>query len=403
MNVAQTAQLSIAAASDFASCGVSRDEWNQLAVRLGGDIYVSYDWCEVWWRHYGKNRLLRLFVFRDGDALVGIAPFFIESLRLGPVKVRIAKRVGADFALQLFSLPIESSHASAAYTEIAQALIGREKCDAVWFGLMPGDDETLPALRAASQSVSAIATIARDAPSSPHILFRLPDSFEAYIASLDKRQRQNYRRDVNLLKKSFTTSAVTLKSPEEAPAAFESFVKLHHEQWRAEGKLGHFGDWPGSSQFNADLVARLSQLGQFRMMNMVADGHVVSSQYSFVYGKRCCWRLPARPSGKEFSRFGLGRLGLLQLIEAMIAEGVQHIEAGLGHYDYKLQLGGIELQSRSFLLASTRVGNRTRIALFLALSDLIHFLYYRLWFLRLAPHISWLKRPLWRKWIRSRL
>jgi CelD/BcsL family acetyltransferase involved in cellulose biosynthesis len=403
MNATPPARLSVAITSEFHDCGVSRDEWNQLALRLGGDIYVSYDWCEIWWRHYGKDRVLRLFVFRDRDTLVGIAPFFIESVRLGPAKVRIAKRVGADFALELFSLPVEEGHATAAYAEIAQALIEREKCDAVWFGLMPGDDKTLPALRAASQSVSAIATIARDAPGSPHIFFRLPATFEAYIASLDKRQRQNYRRDVNLLKRSFTTSSVTLKSPEEATAAFQAFIKLHHEQWSAEGKLGHFGDWPGSASFNDDLVGRLSRLDQFRIMNMAADGNIVSSQYAFVFGNRCCWRLPARGSSKDLSRFGLGRLGLMQLIEAMIAEGVQYIEAGLGHYDYKLQLGGVELQSRSFLLASTRMGNRTRIGLFLALSDWTHFLYYRLWFLKLAPRISLLKRPLWRKWIRSRL
>ena len=34
---------------------------------------------------------------------------------------------------------------------------------------------------------------------------------------------------------------------------------MHASQWAAEGKLGHFGDWPHSEAFNTDLVNELSR------------------------------------------------------------------------------------------------------------------------------------------------
>jgi hypothetical protein len=45
--------------------------------------------------------------------------------------------------------------------------------------------------------------------------------------------------------------------------------------------------------------------------------------------------------------------------------------------------------------AKTRLLNRW--------SDLLHLLYYRIWFSRIAPHLPLPRRPLWRIWMRSHL
>ena len=396
-------ELTVAMSETFDGMRIGREEWDKFILEANGDLYVTYDWCRIWWSHYGENRQLRLYVLRKGDKLVGLAPFFIESVRLGPVNLRIAKRVGADFALTVFALPLATDYAETAYRELILRLTEGEKCDAIWFGLMPGNDPTLSGLRKAFSSLRDIVTVGRDSGAAPHTLFHLPATFEAHIVALDKQQRQNYRRQLKLLNKDFNVESNIVRDSQHAKEAFATFKSAHDCQWQADGRLGHFGDWPRSELFNTELVDELARLGRFRMIRLSANGEVVTTQYAFVFGDRCYWRLPARATERRWDRYGLGVLGLMQLIEAMIGEGVHRLEAGLGHYDYKVRFGGQELQSSSVLVVSNRHRSILRARLFLRLSDLLHLVYYRIWFLKLAPRLRFSQGPLWRIWIRSRL
>src|SRR5262249_12977230 len=158
------------------------EEWDKFVQDIGGDIYVSFDWYRIWWRHYGKDRLLRIYVYRQGRDLVGLAPMFIERIRLGPISLKIAKRVGADFALTIFALPLSPAYGEPAYRDLVKRLIEDENCDAIWFGFTPGNDPTLPGLREACRSLQGLVTVARDTAAGPHTYFQLPGTFHDYLA-----------------------------------------------------------------------------------------------------------------------------------------------------------------------------------------------------------------------------
>ena len=85
-----------------------------------------------------------------------------------------------------------------------------------------------------------------------------------------------------------------LSAATEVGAGFEEFCLLHDAQWRAAGKLGHFGDWPHARDFNRDVVRTLGNQGMVRFYRIFADNQVVSSQFVFVFGGTAYWRLPAR-------------------------------------------------------------------------------------------------------------
>ena len=195
---------------------------------------------------------------------------------------------------------------------------------------------------------------------------------------------------------------------QEASAAvteFSQFIEMHTEQWTAENKLGHFNDWPLGVEFNTELIVRLKQAqrGRLALIRLFADGKVVSYQLCFSFGNRWYWRLPARIVGPDWDKFALGRIGLIKEIEMAITEGVQEIEAGAGHYDYKIKLGGEEHPLYSLLVARKSQFSRWRVLLFLRLSNILHFCYYKVWFNRLAPKLPLKRRPLWNLWIRTRL
>ena len=143
--------------------------------------------------------------------------------------------------------------------------------------------------------------------------------------------------------------------------------------------------------------------GRLRLVRLRVDGKVVSYQLCFAFGDWYYWRLPARVVGEEWDLLGLGRIGLVQLIEVALGEGIRHIEAGAGRYEYKVRHGAEEHLLRSLLVVSTRSGSRLRSSLFARLARALHLFYYRGWFARVAPRLPLPRRPLWRSWIRSRL
>lgn len=400
---AEPAALQTTVLDSFGGDGLSAELWDEHVQRTGASLYLTYDWCRIWWRHYGNGRRLRIYLFRQESRLVGLAPMFVETVRLGPIGLRTAKRVGADSAMAVFSLPILPDSAEAVYRALITDLVGNEGCEALCFGSVPGDDSALDTLRVLCGTLRTDISVARDAPTGVQSVFHLPSTFEAYLGQLGKSQRQNYRRQLRQLQTGLGCTSSIVTNPFEARSVFRTFSAMHERQWQAEGKLGHFGDWPASEAFNRDLVDTFSRSGRIRFHRLAIDGEFVAIQYAFVIAGHCNWRLTARVPELRYGRFGLGVLGLVQLIDAMIAEGVSQIDGGVGHYDYKLRYGAEEQEIRSFVIIPSRRSAALKAGLFLRAADLLHFLYYRIWFLRLAPRLGMPRRPLWRLWIRSRL
>jgi CelD/BcsL family acetyltransferase involved in cellulose biosynthesis len=313
-------------------------EWDALVRELDGSLYMTYDWLRVWWNHYGHGRELRLIAVRDGDELAGVLPFFVE--KAGPVfaRARVAKLVGADFTLVDVDPPVRESVADAAYADGLRLLFEGNRCDMVHVGPISEATPQLAHLRRALAGLGDVAQIARDEDAGSHTLFELPDGFDAYLAGLSKNQRSNYRRNVNKLSKAFDFRVDVVRDGPELEREYEAFVEMHQAQWQAVNKLGHYGDWPGSSEFTRDLIRALAPNGRVRLMRMLADEEIVSYYFSFELNGTYYWRLPARLCGEQWDQYALGRVGLLKMMEVAASEGATAIEAGTGRYGYKEQL-----------------------------------------------------------------
>jgi len=397
---ADEAPLSLRVFTSFQDAREIAPEWDRLVERLDGSLYMTSRWCEIWWRHYGRGRELRLCAVRAGDELVGMLPFCIDRLWIPVGRTRVAKLVGADSTVSLVELPIDPGFAEQALTLSLERLLAGDRVDMVHLGPCSAATPQLAAVPGAVASLGGVAEVVRDREAGSHTAFELPDGFEAYLAGLSKNQRSNYKRNVNKLSKAFAFEVDVLSSATEIEGEFDAFVEMHQAQWHAVNKLGHFGDWPGSRQFARDLVHELAQADQVRLIRLIADGQVVSYYWCFVEGNTYYWRLPARVFGETWDQFSLGRVGLMKMMEVAAAEGVTSIEAGTGRYEYKDKLNATTLPLRSIVIGRRTWAARARARAALAYADLLHLAYYRVWFLRLAPRARFLRTPLWRSWIR---
>lgn len=377
-------------------------EWDAFVETVGGDIYLTFDWCRVWWQYYGKERKLIIRIYRDGQRIVAILPLFIETVWLGPIWLRIVKIVGSDYTMAMLNPPVQVEYAESIFRDMLGYLNSQFGYDALWLGpLSEAPSACLDALRSVCGRADSGVCLLQEKIRSPYTEFTLPATFEEYLNSLDKRQRGNYRRDMNLLHKMFQVE--TCVQDQYIIDEMEAFRRLHEQQWESEGKLGHFRDWPKGYEFNKSLVEAHSDKGRYRLVCLKANSETVSYQLCYLLGKTLYWRLPARTSGSEWNRYGLGRTGLISMIEWAIGQGIQRIEAGAGHYDYKIKAGGQEHPLITILIARNRLWSRLRVCIFHILSEWLHLFYYRIWFNRIAAKLPFKRRPLWGLWIRTRL
>jgi CelD/BcsL family acetyltransferase involved in cellulose biosynthesis len=372
-----------------------RDEWDAFVEAAGSDIYFTVDWLQCWWVHYGRGRAFHGFVVRDGERIVAVLPFCVQRLWAGPVPVRLARFVGADSTLPVFTPAIAAGYEEAALRLVLDRLLGG--ADAVSLAPLSGASP----VATAAERVAGAQVVRSDSP-GPHTVWTLPPSFEEYLAGLGRSPRRDHGRFLRQLNKLHPISYRTV-SGAEASAAFDRFLELHAAHWQEQGKLGHFGDWPRSEAFNRDLIARMGTSGRARFYEMLGDDRVLSMEFCFVLGERCFWRLPARDMAPELQKARLGRVSLAELFRVLIEDGQTSVEGGPGHYDYKLRLGAQELELRRVVVAARSRSSRLRTALLLRWAELLQLVYYRGWFLKLAPRLKLSGRPLWGTWIRSRV
>jgi CelD/BcsL family acetyltransferase involved in cellulose biosynthesis len=377
--------------------------WDKLVGNQGANVYMTFDWCRIWWLYYGENRDLRVMVFHKEEQLVAILPFFVEYVRFGMVRIKLAKLIGSDFSLQLCNPPVLEEYAATVFRAASQYLIKTCKCDAINLSPLSTDLVGFSELQNGFKQEMDWVGSTRERVVDCHSKFSLPGTFDDYVKGLGKSPRANYKRDCNLLCKSFTVACDTVIDPSKILAEFESFRRLHTDQWNAEGRNGHFDDWPKAYEFNLDLIKAQAEQGRSRLYRLSLNGAPVSYQYGFAFQNTLFWRLPARKIGSDWHRFGLGRMGLAKLIESAIREGITSIEGGQGHYDYKVQLGATEHPVYSISLLSAEPGIKARFRLAQMFSELWDITYYKLLFRRVYPRVPYLRGPLASSWIRTRI
>ncbi|MEQ8901162.1 MAG: GNAT family N-acetyltransferase [Roseovarius sp.] len=375
-----------------------------LIDQTGAEIYFTDAWLAAWWKHYGKSfapsRQSATLVVRNSGKIIAVLPFYTERFWLGPIPVRLARLAGVDPNFAILNLPVAEGNAATVFEAVLPHLTTTLKCDAISFSPISERSAQLTALRSAV-AASTEVVLCRDRSQRHHTLMDLPETFEKFFASLSKSRRREHNRDVKRLTEM--DSLETRESTSETvQAAMCRFVAQHTTQWETKGKGGHFADWPQAEAFYRDLLEHLSPTGQAGLDELWLGKTLLSSQLRYSQGTKAYWWLNARSTAPEFAKIGLGRVGLVERIGDLLRAGIRTIDAGAGDYEYKLAYGGELVPIHDLLISRRSPLARGRVKMLMIWADVLHLLYYRLWFLKIAPKFGFGSRPLWRAWIRSR-
>jgi CelD/BcsL family acetyltransferase involved in cellulose biosynthesis len=384
--------------SVFEASPFGQAEWDAAVERLGGSVYMTWDWLRTWWAFYGRGCMLRLFWFEKDGEVVGLLPLYIQRLGPGPLGIRVARLVGANIPPKVFDPPMHRDFVVSCLA-IAWGHL-QEECDLLSVGPVSEAREAWSGLIAGLANPEQRISI-RASNAGVHTLFSLPSSFDQYLASLGKNQRKKREYELRLLRKERGFREHVVRGPgPELEGALRRFIELHNAQWRAEGLPGHFGAWPRAVEYNRTLVAAQAAHGRVRITEIWVNDEYICGRYAYAFGDRWYSELPARTVDREWSRFSLGLTGLMLSIEQAIGEGLKWMEGGLGHYEYKLRLGAREYPVWVLRFAKRGAGPTARRLLARMIQGALRVGYHKLWYRRIQPRLSerW-KRPQWSIWL----
>jgi hypothetical protein len=356
-----------------------------IGVVLGGNIMAMV------------GNSLFLFLIKR---IVSILPMYIDSLGIFPFNLKVARIIGANNPPRIVDPTLKKRCIAEILESALRYLLLKKKCDVVSFGPLSDNWQEMPVLMDAASHWPKMISTVNESFIGVYSCFMLPASFEAYESSLSKKERKKYCYESRYLKKHFDVDSQVLKDPVAAENEFKKFEKMHTKQWQEEGRPGHFKAWPNAEDFNIELTRIFAGRGRLRLFKHSNSNASIAYQYTFVFGNTYYWQLPARNIESQWKKYSLGSIGVIDMIKTAIDEGITKIEAGIGHYDYKIKLGAQEYPASVIRIAPNRFASKLRLFLFRGIYYLVDVFYYKIWYQRLQPRLpAFFQRPIWKLWI----
>jgi CelD/BcsL family acetyltransferase involved in cellulose biosynthesis len=306
--------------SDFIAL---QDRWNSLLQRCDNTIFSTWEWLSTWWKHFGKERNLRVLVAQEKDEIIGIAPLMLSQyhlLRLG--KFRRIEFIGnRDSDYNDFILIKEKANCLKLFLN---RLIEFSDWDSLELCEINEESSSAHALQAMRSSQTPKLEL-NVSCLCPYII--LPTSIEVFVAGLGSNIRKNLRRYMRKLCQEYEVGFKTHHDFGSTREAMETFFRLHQKRWESKGKSGLFAD-KASRDFHMDLAEIFNQKDWLSLYFLTVNDEAVAAAYTFDYNLKKHARLTG--FDPDFSHFRVGNLLRMHIIQECIRKGFKEYNLSRG-------------------------------------------------------------------------
>lgn len=386
--------LTVEVMDDFAAFPTLREEWNAVAKDSYATIYQTYEWLSLWWKHIGSagNRTLHVLLVRDGPTLVGVAPFFLESMRLfgsrgyahlgllgsGSAFNRSSGMFLDDGPSDYLDILARSAYARA----VAQELAGyfREHADLFdeieFLNASPSSvvrTVLVPALENAG-----FACTTTDADICPHLT--LATSVAEYLKTLDASVRRRFSQAQKAAEERTLFSVESPMSRADADEALTALMMLHQRRWRKLGYPGLFAS-PAFTAFQSAAAHTFLENGWLRLKRAVSADATVAARLAFAYEGRLYDYLSGFDDEAPAAKRRPGIALLLSLMDDAVNQGIRSIDFLRGDEGYKFELTREVRRNANILVVPTadRSAARRRAMRIVRFRAYLRFLLAREW------------------------
>lgn len=312
-------------------------EWNVLLKRSVTDtVFLTREWQTTWWRNLGTGEL-RVITFRDEDgALIGIAPLFVEK---GADGLNHLSLVGCVDVSDYLDVIVARGCEARVYNALLDTLLRAD---------FPAWDEvhlcTLPAASPTNAMLAELAqTRALKIESKLHDvapIIELPATWDAYLATLDKKDRHEMRRKLRRVEES-NTRWYTIDTADALDAAITDFVELH----KASRPDKHLFMDARMQNFFVEMARCLHPHGWLQILFLEVEGARAAALINFIYENDVL----VYNSGYDPVKYGALSPGIVLFahsIQEAIAAKRRRYDFLRGDEEYKYRLGAHNTEVR---------------------------------------------------------
>lgn len=232
-------------------------------------------------------------------------------------------------------------------------------------------------------------------------IHQIGDSLDETLSHLSKNERKSIRRRYRRVLDSEDLEIRDITDPDELNQVFQVFKDLHTSDWHKRGRQGHYIDWPEATKFHETLIDRSAHTGEALITGLWSSEGPVAMQLGFVTpGLASATQLAHATTSPQFDALSPSVIAYFRFVEFAIKRGIRTIDIGLGSYDYKHRLGGIDVVLHDLILVRNQSTARARAAVARRVKRFLDYWYYRVWFLRLSSKLRVAPGPLLYSWRR---
>jgi Acetyltransferase (GNAT) domain len=266
---------------------------------------------------------------RDGEQLVGLAPFYVVPTRFKRVDYRLP---GIELAVRLSPLALPGLELDVARL-VSQELAGtKPRPDLVALEGHPIDSSWPLALRTGWPGL--IRPVLRQ-----YVVHGAPTgslagmSYEQWLA----RKSSNFRSQMGRLRRKFESmgGVARLATYASFEADVTTFIKLHSARWQDRGESGIVAIADRLGPMLRDAARTQLDSGRLRLWVLEVDDEPISAQLFAAAGGEVAYINGGWD--ERFAQLKPAMLGILLAIEDAFARGDQRIDMGGGEQAYKFR------------------------------------------------------------------
>jgi CelD/BcsL family acetyltransferase involved in cellulose biosynthesis len=310
---------------DPAGLDGERDAWDALAVEAARPL-ATPAWMLAWWRHAAPpGAELRVVLAREGDELVGVAPYWARHGPLGFVEYQL---LAAGSGHRLAPLAVHGRAGEVAAAAAGALSHADPRPATVRVDATDVDSPWPEALRGAWPG-RLRPWVRCDRVLSAPVLELDGRGFDDWLQSKSKNFRQQMRGGRRKLEKA--GARTRMSGPDELERDISWLASLHHERWSSRG--GSSVMEPAMELLLLDAGRQLVESERFRLWLIELEGRPVSAHlFVAAGGEVAYWNGSFDPA---FAQYKPALQTLLAAVEDAFERGDRRVDFGGGAQPYK--------------------------------------------------------------------
>jgi len=308
---------------------LSPQEWNSLVARNDTDtVFQTYEWCDAWWRVFGRRGRLFFLLWRVDGQPAGFAPLMLRRNVAGLWQLELIGTGNADY--QDFVFPDAKAQAIAAVGTFLRQ--GAAQWDRMRLCNVPEQSSTLRLLTEATRG--GLYRVDEARLRCPALVLH-PDSTDAR-ALINK---YSLRRPQNWFAQRGTLIFRHVTDPGEIQRLLPVFFDQHNRRWRAE-KLPSIFESQEQRTFYQELATAMQRTDSLLFSVVEFDGKPIAFHFGFDYRRRVTWYKPSFEI--DYSSRSPGLLLTRALIQDALERSRSEFDFSIGDEKFKQRFANID-------------------------------------------------------------